>query len=474
MAIIKTNVPSLTYSAAGFVAPIESAILSGVQADIDAALGGGVNPALNTPQGQIAVSETAIINSANSAFVFMTQMMDPAYSFGRWQDGIGRIYFMTRLPALPTTLQCACVGAQGREIPINSLIEDTSGNTYYCQETVKIPVSGTVTATFVNLAVGPIAVPNSGDVSIVTALPGWDSVTVTSGTIGQNEETRSAFELRRQESVAGNSKGPVGAIIGAVSQVTGVLDYWGKSNNTNSPVTYLGVTIPAYGMWITVSGGTQADVASAIFSKLNPGPPMGGNTTVTTYDNNPLLPSPVPYSVTFEIPAGLRLLFAINIVNNSGIPADAVAQIQQAILNASAGEVVGCPRARIGSLVLANNYISAILALGSWAQVRSIFIGSNNVSSATFTGSISGATLTVSAVATGTIAIGQTLSGAKGDIPAGTTILSGSGTTWTISATLGTIASEAMTTSVAASTSVQVQADQAPEVVLADVAVTIS
>jgi hypothetical protein len=52
---------------------------------------------------------------------------------------------------------------------------------------------------------------------------------------------------------------------------------------------------------------------------------------------------------------------------------------------------------------------------------------------ATFTGSISGTTLTVSGV-TGTITTGMTVTG--GSVPAGTYIVSGSGSTWTVSASV--------------------------------------
>lgn len=59
-----------------------------------------------------------------------------------------------------------------------------------------------------------------------------------------------------------------------------------------------------------------------------------------------------------------------------------------------------------------------------------------------FTGSISGTTLTVSSVAYGTIAIGQTITGVG--VTAGTTISSGSGSTWTVSASQ-TVASTTIT-----------------------------
>lgn len=64
------------------------------------------------------------------------------------------------------------------------------------------------------------------------------------------------------------------------------------------------------------------------------------------------------------------------------------------------------------------------------------------VQSASFTGSISGTALTVSAV-TGTINPGDILNGAG--IPALTTIVSGSGTSWVINRSL-TVGSESMTT----------------------------
>ena len=54
-----TSVPTATFGPQGFVAPAEADILAGVQADFTTAFGGNLNPALNTPQGQIASSMTA-------------------------------------------------------------------------------------------------------------------------------------------------------------------------------------------------------------------------------------------------------------------------------------------------------------------------------------------------------------------------------------------------------------------------------
>ena len=67
------------------------------------------------------------------------------------------------------------------------------------------------------------------------------------------------------------------------------------------------------------------------------------------------------------------------------------------------------------------------------------------IQGAAFTGAISGTTLTTSAVTFGTIAIGQVITGAG--VTAGTTITAGSGTSWTISVSHASISAESMTSS---------------------------
>ena len=81
-----TSVPQPTFGDQGFVAPLESDVLAGTTADINAAFGGNLNPALSTPQGQLASSEAAIIAASNNTFVFLTNMFDPAYSLGRYEQ----------------------------------------------------------------------------------------------------------------------------------------------------------------------------------------------------------------------------------------------------------------------------------------------------------------------------------------------------------------------------------------------------
>jgi hypothetical protein len=475
-----TNIPGVTFGATGFVSASSSTILAGVIADMQAAFGGGLNFTTtagqvvnSTPQGQWSSSLTATIVNTQNNFCFISNMFDPAYATGRWQDAIGRIYFITRNPPLPTILNIACIGSQGVVISVGALIQDNIGYTYACTTGGTIPAAGTITLQFANTIVGPLPIPETNQVTIVQAIPGWDSVTCAGGTLGQAVEGRSAFELRRAQSVAGNSEGAMGSIIGAVSKVPGVLDYYGYDNGSASPITINGVTIPAHTIYVCAVGGTQSAVAQAILSKKGPGCAYYGNTTVTAYDSNPLYAAPVPYSVSFEIPPTLQILFAISIVAGPTVPSDAAAQIQAKIISTFAGSVIAVPRARINSLLLASWYSTAIQQLGAWVQVRALYMGSDNNPDCSFTGAISGNTLTVSAVASGALAIGQTISDGGVHIPEGVTIISGSGSSWVISASL-TVGSEAMVAETPSRMSVQVQANQSPAVVAPNIVVVAS
>jgi len=371
-----TNVPPLQITSAGLVIPTEAAILAGVQQDMNVAFGGNLNPSLETPQGQLATSETAIVAAANAQFVSMLSQMDPAYSTGRMQDGIGRIYFMTRLPALPTTVSVTLVGAVGTVVPANAQAVAADGSVYLNTADVTIPIGGSIAATFACAIAGPIACPAGTLNQIYRAVPGWDSITnAADGVLGQDVESRSAFETRRQQSVAANSQGMLASVLGSVLDVSGVSDAYITENNTSAPTVITGVTIAANSIYLCAQGGADVDVATAILRKKMPGCAYNGTTTVSVTDTNPLFSPNFPtYSVKFQRPTPLTIKFAISIANSASVPADAATQIQSAIISAFAGGDGG-PRARIGSVLFASRYYSTVAVLGSWVQIVSIKIG---------------------------------------------------------------------------------------------------
>ena len=418
-----TNVPQPTFGSTGFIVPAESAILAGVQADINAAFGGGLNPALATPQGQLASSTAAIIGNSNDAFLFLTQQFDPAYASGRYQDALARAYDLERNPAEPTVVQALCSGA-GVTIPVGALAQAQDGNIYTCTQAGTIPaIGGQITLSFVCNNNGPIACP-AGSLNIIyQAIPGWDSITnLSAGVEGQDTESTYQFEQRRQQTLAANSIGSLPSILGAVLEVSGVLDAYVTENPTAAPSIVGGVSLVPNSVYVAVVGGAASAVATAIWSRKAPGCNYNGNTSFTVQDTSPGYSPPYPsYVVTWETPADLPIVFAVNIVNTPQVPSNAATLIQNALLNAFVGGDGGSV-ASIGSLLLASRYFPPVSSLGTWAQIRTLQLGSPNTGSASVLGNISGTTLQVNTVTSGTIATSQYVTGSLGDISPGTQV----------------------------------------------------
>lgn len=464
-----TNVPSPTFGPNGFIVPSEVDVLNGVTADIDAAFGGGVNPALTSPQGQLATSMTAIIGETNDTFLDYTQQVDPAYADGRMQDAIARIYFLERLPSRATVVAATCTGLTGVIIPVGALARATNGLIYTCIQAGEIPDGGSVVLNFACNVVGPVACPQNSLNSIYQAIFGWNTINnLDDGVIGADTESRQAFEIRRAASVAQNSNGSLPSIRGAVLSVSGVLDAYVTENDTNAPLTRGGVLLAANSLYVAVVGGAAQDVAQAIWSRKAPGCSYNGNTTEVVLDQRSGYSPPYPsYNVKFEIPDALPILFEVKIINSTLVPSNATQLIQAAIIAAFSGSDGGA-RATIGATILASRYYAPVALLGVWAQIQTIKIGSSNAPNSTITASIAGTVMTVTAVSASTLAVGQTLLDVTGNIAVNTKILSlgsGTGGTGTYNVTISqTVASETMTAVRPAADEVDTNIDQVPTI----------
>lgn len=468
-------VPQPTFGPNGFIIPQEAEILAANKANINTAFGGDLNMADETPQGQLASSMTALAGFINDMFLNYSQQLDPAYADGRNQDALARIYFIERTGAEPTTVDVICSGLVGTVIPAGSIATTADGTLYTATDGGTIGAGGTVTLAFACNTLGPVACPIGTVTEIYRAIPGWDSVNnAVEGVLGRNTETRAEFEERRFASVANNANGFLPAVQGAVLGVANVLDAYVTENFTAAPLVVGGVTLAAHSLYVAVSGGDNDDVAKAIWTKKAPGCNYNGTTTVTVYDDiNYSLPYP-SYDVSFTRPSSLPFLIKVSIVDSTQVPADALTQIQDAIISAFAGNDGGA-RARIGSKTYSSRYYGPVAALGAWAQVVSILMGSQNTDAAEFTASIAAAVMTVTAVASGTLAVGQNVIGEG--VLAGTTIASlgtGVGGTGTYNLNLPqTVASETMYGVLADQNSVTARIDQVPTISADDITVVL-
>ncbi len=388
-----TAVPPIQWTPEGVVLPTDAEILSGVQTDINNAFGGGFNPSLASPQGQIASSDTAIVAQKNSEIAYIVNQVDPQYATGRFQDAIGRIYFMTRNPAVSTVVIATLGGVPGVNIAAGALALDTSGNVYQLLNLVTIGTSGTVQAEFSNVATGPIPCPAGALSQIYQSIPGWDTITnASAGILGSDVESPQAFELRRQNSVAINSHGTTDAIFANVYAVAGVLDCYVIDNPSGVTINYGSTNYPLapHSVYIAVVGGTASAIAQAIWLAKDAGcsysawpnypagsnvPGLGSVETVVVYDQRPqYAPNYPAYGVSFIIPNPTPIYFAVTVANAPSLPSNYVTLIQNAILAQFNGSSSASP-AGIASFILSLSYTGAIFAAVPGVSLVSIFVG---------------------------------------------------------------------------------------------------
>lgn len=374
---MSTNVPPIVFGPTGLQIPQPAEVLEGVFEDFDAAFGGGLNPALETPQGQLVSSLAAIVTDKNAQIAELVNQMDPDTNDGAYQDGIARIYFLDRIPGAPTVVDCVCVGAFGTIIPPGAQAQDTSGNIYVCVEGGTIPNSGTITLAFANVVNGPIPCPEDTLTRIYQAQAGWDTINnPTDGVLGRDVETRAEFEARRQASVALNARGSLQSIFANVFAVPDVIDVYATENVTNATVPVGATNYPLlpHSLLVSVVGGDNDKIADAIWRKKDVGCDMNGNTTVTVVDSEGYLQPYPEYDITFLRPAALPILIEVEIAASPSLPVDIVAQVKAAVIATFTG-ADGGSRVRIGSLLLASKFYPGVIAIGPEVSVLSILLG---------------------------------------------------------------------------------------------------
>lgn len=373
---ITTSVPQLTIDASGIKIPDETAILAGVQADINAAFGGGVNPGLTTPQGQLAQTLTAIIGNKNDQVAEVLNLVDPDKSSGRWQDAVARIYFLDRVPASGTVVTGTLTALVGTVIRAGSVAQDTNGYLYRSLIAATISATGTALVDFQCQTTGPIACPVGALSRIYTAVTGWDSITnTTAGTLGVDVESRADFEYRRKQSVAANAVNSTQAVYAAVLGVDGVLDAY-VIDNPKAITVNTGATnypVAPHSIYVAVAGGLAGDIAAAIWRKKSNGCDYNGTTSAVVQDTNYLPPFP-SYTVSWVTPIAVPIFFSIQIAKNSAMPANILSLIQAATINAFNG-TDGGTRARIASAIYAGRFYASVAATNSNVQILSILLG---------------------------------------------------------------------------------------------------
>lgn len=388
MTQLSTAVPDVVISENGLSVPEIADVLAGRLTDITAVMGGNSSQSLTSRQGQIAQSDTEIIAQVYDKLAVIMNQINPDYSTGRFQDGIGQIYFMTRIAAAGTVVTATCYGTQGTLLAAGTTAIDTNGYIYATVDSATIPASGSIDIQFTCQTTGPITCATGALNKIYRPVSGWDSIyNSVAGVVGNDVESRIAFETRRKNSVARASRSLDGSVRAAILAVTGVLDAYVTSNRTSSTVNIGATSFPvtAHSYYIGVYGGADADVAEAIFNTYNPGADMVGDATYTISDTTYPVPYPT-YIMQWQKATPTPVYFKINLDASLNPPSDITTQVIAMVETVFNGQYDGISKASIGSSITSGKFYAPIISIDSnTVGVNSIQLSLDNV---TFTSSV--------------------------------------------------------------------------------------
>ena len=315
----------------GLVLPSEQVILEEMLDLIINSFGGNLNRNLDTPQGQLASSLTAIIANKNNQIAWLANQIHPDYADGFMQDAIAKLYFLERKQSIKSSVVCTFTGLPGTIIPNGFIVQDKNGNDWTLADKVSILADGKVDGTL-TAAAGTSAA--SGTVNVlISNIVGLDRVTNDQDAIiGSLVEDRETFRERRQNSVAINAQGMCGAVYGNVGKLQDVVDVYVIDNPSGQSVTTGETDYPLapHSVLVSVIGGDDYKIAEIILRYSGNGCDFNGNKTVTVKDERYSDPKP-SYEVKFLRPTQTPIYFKIRIKTGAIIGAESL--IKNAIID---------------------------------------------------------------------------------------------------------------------------------------------
>ena len=315
---------------AGIIVPDTSTIKENVQTEFQNALGLELSLEDSTPQGRLIDIETdaragVIENNALIANLFNIKM-----AYGIALDALGANFGLERQAATSSIVTATLTGTQNTVIPAGSQAATQAGDLFYAENNITIPAGGSVTATFLSVEKGAIPCPAGSLTKIIDGTFGWETITnADAGVLGQVKQSDASFKQ-----IFDNNGLFTGASIledykNELSKVENVISSFIYDNGTNSTITYDTVSIAPHSVYACVDGGTNADVAYALFRRKSAGSDWAGTGVTQTVQDSVY---GVSYTVKFDRPTEISIYYEVEYDVGTSSASDPEQAITDAII----------------------------------------------------------------------------------------------------------------------------------------------
>ncbi len=229
-------------------------------------------------------------------------------------------------------------GVNGTIVPAGSTIESVADGTQWTTDSAVTISGGTATVNVTATVNGAIQADPDTVTRIVDTVGGWQSVTNPNPAVaGTDAESNAELRLRRVLSVGRPGNNQIDSMLGEIGATDGVRRFKIYENDTNATDSD---GLPAHSIAPIVDGGTNADVAMAIYSKKNPGVTLyQAGTPVSVVVTSPVYPTQTK-EIKFSRPIYVPITVDVEVTDDGTLPANVDDLITQAILDYAAGDLV--------------------------------------------------------------------------------------------------------------------------------------
>lgn len=272
------------------------------------------------------------------AMAYAYNARSPETAIGTSLDSVVKLNGIKRKAASQSTCQVKIIGTPFTQI-VNGAVRDRAGLTWDLPSSVVIDSSGTTYTVATCRTAGAVSALAGDIAQIETPTYGWVSVTnEVAAVLGNAQETDAQLRERQTISTANPSQTMLDGTKGAISALKNVSRYAVYENDTNvSSVTDDNpYGLPAHSVTCVVEGGTDEDVAEAIFLHKSIGCYTNGDVEVQYTDQNDYI-----NRVRFFRPVYKDIFVKVVIKKYTGYISTMTVKVREAVYNYLAALTIG-------------------------------------------------------------------------------------------------------------------------------------
>lgn len=296
----------------------------------------------STPDGLKLAHDAEVFSALDETLQQAYNSKDPNKASGLDLDAIASLTGTSRSEGTASTVTgfvLSGVASPLTTVPAGTIFESvTTGSRWTLDQQWTLDSSGQAVVDITCTEIGPIEADAGTITRIITTVPGLTSCNNPSpATPGTGIESDSSLRVKRATAVGRPGNNQIDSMLGELYAVDGTRRVKVYENDTNTTDSN---GLPPHSIAPIIDGGTDADVAMAIYTKKNPGVALyQAGTPVSVDVTSPVYPDNVK-TIKFSRPKYVDMMIAVTIKNDGSLPSNTQDLIRDAFIEFAAGGLV--------------------------------------------------------------------------------------------------------------------------------------